>query len=90
VYEAICKVISVDEANVDTSAIQYALEGLRDKLLIWKSSRGVYAIEDTQHTAWLIEDAREQNLPPPPVPGGQPADPDDEGDGEKETPAPGQ
>lgn len=62
-YEAICKVIAVEEPKVETSGVQYALEALRSKLLIWSSARGVYAIEDSQHTAWLIEDAREQDFP---------------------------
>jgi hypothetical protein len=33
--------------------VQYAPEALREKQLVWKSARGVYAIEDTQHAAWL-------------------------------------
>ncbi|MET3120690.1 hypothetical protein AAKU67_000268 [Oxalobacteraceae bacterium GrIS 2.11] len=38
------------------SNIQYALEALREKSMIWKSARGVYAIEDTQHRTWLREE----------------------------------
>jgi hypothetical protein len=29
------------------------LDALREKQLVWKSARGVYAIEDSQHAAWL-------------------------------------
>jgi hypothetical protein len=54
-YESECARLSRDRINVDDSAIQYALEALRTKSLVWKSSRGVYAIEDSQHAAWLIE-----------------------------------
>jgi len=61
-YAEICNKIAVDEPRVETSSIQYALESLRTKMLIWSSSRGVYAIEDSQHAAWLVEDALEQGL----------------------------
>ena len=61
-YAEICNKIAVDEPRVETSSIQYALESLRTKMLIWSSSRGVYAIEDSQHAAWLVEDAQEQGL----------------------------
>jgi len=52
-YEAICRQRSSEPVRVDSSAIQYALDALREKQLVWKSARGVYAIEDTQHAAWL-------------------------------------
>ena len=49
------------DANVDISSIQYALDALRDKSLVWKSSRGIYSIEDSQHIAWLNEEYQERN-----------------------------
>jgi hypothetical protein len=54
-YEDECLRLSRDTINVDDSAIQYALEALRTKSLVWKSSRGVYAIEESQHATWLSE-----------------------------------
>lgn len=61
-YADVCQTISVDEPKVETTSVQYALDALRTKMLIWSSARGVYSIEDTQHTVWLIEDANEQGL----------------------------
>lgn len=55
-YAAECKLLTNDAVKIDDSAIQYALEALRSKSLIWKSSRGVYAIEDLQHLLWLADD----------------------------------
>lgn len=57
-YEEICGTLTQAEVNIDDSAIQYALEALRAKALVWKSSRGVYAIEDSQHAIWLREHKR--------------------------------
>jgi hypothetical protein len=47
---------SNEEANkVDPSAIQNALEALREKFFLWKAQRGAYWIEDEQFADWLIE-----------------------------------
>ena len=56
-YQAVCAQLSTEEIRIDNSAIQYALDALRDKALVWKSARGVYAIEDGQHAAWLVNGA---------------------------------
>jgi hypothetical protein len=49
------KKISTSKTAINDSSIQFALEALRAKTLVWKSARGVYAIEDSQHAAWLSE-----------------------------------
>lgn len=41
--------------QVDGSAIQNALDSLREKSFLWKSQRGAYWIEDEQLAAWLTE-----------------------------------
>lgn len=38
---------------VSASAMQSALDGLRDKGLIWRSGRGLYAVEDQGLVAWI-------------------------------------
>lgn len=55
-YLAVSALLTNEEVKIDDSVIQYALESLRTKALIWKSARGVYAIEDSQHMDWLRED----------------------------------
>lgn len=52
-YVAICSQRTAESVNVESTSVQYALDALRDKQLVWKSARGVYAIEDSQHAAWL-------------------------------------
>lgn len=52
-YAGICGERSSEPVRVESSSVQYALDALREKQLVWKSARGVYAIEDTQHAAWL-------------------------------------
>ena len=52
-YVNICAQRSSEPVRVESSSVQYALDALREKQLVWKSARGVYAIEDTQHSAWL-------------------------------------
>ncbi len=52
-YALICAQRSVEPVKVESSQVQYALDALREKQLVWRSGRGVYAIEDTQHAAWL-------------------------------------
>ena len=47
---------SKEEAGkVDPSAIQNALEALREKSFLWKAQRGAYWIEDEQFSDWLTE-----------------------------------
>jgi hypothetical protein len=52
-YASLCAQRSSEPVRVESSSVQYALDALREKQLVWKSARGVYAIEDTQHAAWL-------------------------------------
>lgn len=52
-YVSICAQRASEPVKVENSSVQYALEALREKQLVWKSARGVYAIEDTQHASWL-------------------------------------
>ncbi len=42
-----------DSVQVDTSAIQNALDVLRDKNFLWRSQRGAYWLEDDQLVTWL-------------------------------------
>ena len=49
----VCSERSGEEVKIDSSAVSYALDLLRKNSLVWKSGRGVYSIEDTQHMAWL-------------------------------------
>ena len=39
--------------RVDNSSVQQALERLRGLQMVWRSGRGAYAIEDSQHIGWL-------------------------------------
>ncbi|MES2830387.1 MAG: ATP-binding protein [Pseudomonadota bacterium] len=48
-----CATRTDEKVKIDNSSVGYSLELLRKQSLIWKSGRGVYAIEDTQHIAWL-------------------------------------
>ena len=50
---ALCRERTKEEVKIDSSSVGYALDLLRKYLLVWKSGRGVYSIEDTQHIAWL-------------------------------------
>ncbi len=52
-YVQICAQRSAEPVKVESPQVQYALDALREKQLVWRSGRGVYAIEDTQHAAWL-------------------------------------
>lgn len=42
--------------QVDSSAIQNALDSLREEQFLWKSQRAAYFIEDEQFIDWLCED----------------------------------
>ena len=50
---AFCRECTKEEVKIDSSAVGYALDLLRKNSLVWKSGRGVYSIEDTQHISWL-------------------------------------
>jgi len=52
-YRQYCSGFAVNDVRIDNSSVQYALDALRDKGLAWKSSRGVYAVEEDQHSEWL-------------------------------------
>lgn len=54
-YRAVCEFYVDGRVNIDSSSIKNALDALRDKMLIWSSGRGAYAIDDPQHAAWLVE-----------------------------------
>lgn len=41
---------------VTTSDIQVALDALREKSLVWRPSRGIYALEDQDMREWLLAD----------------------------------
>ncbi len=49
-----------DKSNVDQSAVQTSLERLRTGNFVWRSGRGVYAIEDARHMTWLKEMVTEE------------------------------
>ncbi len=56
-YEAVARSLSSDIPKFDTQNVQYALDALRGEYqFAWKSGRGAYAIEDTQHIQWLREE----------------------------------
>lgn len=42
------------DETLGTPTVQVALEALRDKNLVWKSARGVYALEDESWAEWLV------------------------------------
>lgn len=43
------------EGGVAASAVQNALDGLREKNFLWKARRGAYWPEDEQHVRWLLD-----------------------------------
>lgn len=55
-YRSILEKSTADQTTqIDNSSIQQALERLRGVKMVWRSGRGAYAIEDTQHINWLNE-----------------------------------
>ena len=42
------------DEGTSTSAIQSALDALRDKNFLWRAGRGAYWPEDEQHVRWLV------------------------------------
>ena len=56
-YQGLIAALGADDAvRVDNSSVQQALERLRDLQMVWRSGRGAYAIEDSQHIGWLSEE----------------------------------
>lgn len=51
------------EVNVEVPGVQQALIALQDKKLIWKASRGVYAVDDTVIVDLLREAGMLEDLP---------------------------
>ncbi len=47
------------EPNASTPNVQKALDVLRDKELVWKASRGEYALEDSAMAEWLTRNLRD-------------------------------
>jgi hypothetical protein len=41
------------QESISTATIQTALDGLRDKNLIWRESCGAYALEDQGFAEWF-------------------------------------
>src|SRR5471032_3585853 len=54
-----------DDIKVDVPGVQQALIALQDKKLVWKASRGVYAIEEQSLADILQTDGLLQGLSPP-------------------------
>lgn len=69
-YAQICAQRSAESIKIESSQVQYALDALREKQLVWRSGRGIYAIEDTQHAAWLS--GRPENVADDPLNGANP------------------
>jgi hypothetical protein len=44
-------------ASVGTSEVQKALDDLREKSLVWRPARGIYALEDQDMRDWLLADS---------------------------------
>lgn len=55
-YQTLIAALTADsKLPVDNSSVQQALERLRGLQMVWRSGRGAYAIEDSQHVDWLNE-----------------------------------
>ncbi len=55
-YQTLMVALTADnKLPVDNSSVQQALERLRGLQMVWRSGRGAYAIEDSQHVDWLNE-----------------------------------
>jgi hypothetical protein len=46
--------------SVETSAVQSALDRLREQNFLWRSQRGSYTMEDEQFIEWLISDGDDE------------------------------
>jgi hypothetical protein len=53
-YAKVCAELTQETVNINTSSIQYALDQLREKGLVWKSARGVYALEETHNKELVL------------------------------------
>ena len=53
-YAKVCAELTQEAVNINTSSIQYALDQLREKGLVWKSARGVYALEETHNKELVL------------------------------------
>ncbi|MCL5796060.1 MAG: hypothetical protein M1579_00990 [Gammaproteobacteria bacterium] len=53
-YAQVCAELTQEAVNINTSSIQYALDQLREKGLVWKSARGVYALEETHNKELVL------------------------------------
>jgi len=51
-------------SEFSTATVQAALDALRDKNLIWKESRGAYALEDESLALWFRETRGAHAVPP--------------------------
>jgi len=51
-------------SDFSTATVQAALDALRDKNLIWKESRGAYALEDESLALWFRETRGAHAVPP--------------------------
>ena len=62
-YRSLVELVNGDDkSQVDQSAVQTSLERLRSENFVWRSGRGVYAIEDMRHLTWLKEMAAEETV----------------------------
>lgn len=43
---------AINDPNLSTSAVQSALDALRERGLVWRESRGAYALEDDDFAEW--------------------------------------
>ena len=60
--ETLLALSSATAASVDTSQIQAAIDGLRQKNIVWRSARATYALEDQAMAEWYL--ARHGKSPP--------------------------
>lgn len=53
-YAQVCAELTQEAVNINTSSIQYALDQLQEKGLVWKSARGAYALEETHNKELVL------------------------------------
>lgn len=56
-YKAVLNDKHAGKVNVDVASVQQALIALQEKSLVWKASRGVYALEDTSVVEAFVDTA---------------------------------
>lgn len=54
-YKRVFSQLSEDDFSFNSSNVQSILESLKDKEMIWKSSRGVYAIDEQQNADLVLQ-----------------------------------